>query len=1344
MNIKKLIIIIIVLVLAVNSFAQNENMRFNHIDVKTGLSQNLINCITQDSVGFLWFGTKDGLNRYDGYNFKVFRNEFGNKNSISDNFVTELYVDSNSNLWVGTRNGLNLYNEQYENFIQIEPDTLQLLNDKKNYITKIIEDKNGVIWSSFGDSRLLRIEKSSNSNIISFQTKIFDLRKFNPQFSELNDIEIDKYGNLWGASGNGLFKINFSDENEFIITKVHDIIARTFFYNNNHLYIGSFGLFYRINIDEPENSLKEFIIFEQEKKLEAWNYAVNQIIKNDENTLLFATAKGLLNYNINSNSVTYIHSRENDSQSLISDNLISIFKDHSENLWIGTAGYGINKANINNSKFEYYPASYFARPSMSILNIREDPNGTIWLSNMGSLIFKLNKQSGEAESVDFSSKSQILYYDFLIMPDNTFWALKYAQLEKLNQSKEIVEVHKSPIVDKNQIPFERIIGIENNIIWIAARNGVVKFDILKKEFNFFPYPSLKDVLILSVLKGNSNDLWIGSESGLIRFMIHTKEWKLYQKGINKLSNERIKSICYDPIDSLNTLWIGTDGGGLNKLNLATDEIKIFGSKEGLPNSVVYGILTDNNKNIWLSTNMGLSSFDVVKETFRNYNVFDGLQDNEFNSQAYYKGKDGKLYFGGINGLTVFDPDELSTNKFIPRIFFTSFKINNELIEPNTADSPLEKVIGFTDSIELPYKKNNLSFKFTSLDFTASQNNKYKYMLEGFDDEFQYNGKNREAVYTNLAPGNYIFRVIGSNNDEVWNETGASVNIIINEPFWLTWWAYLIYGSIFMITVALIIKYQKNKVILAKQYEISELEKQKFIEINQLKSRFLTNITHEFRTPLTLVIGPVEELILRLKDKNAVKSLELVKYNAKHLLKLVNQLLELSRLDKEKLPVNISQNELVQFISDNILLLYSLAKQKGININFKTSQKYINANFDSEILQKILSNLISNSIKYTPNSGDILISLRLLDLKTGVVEIIIEDNGVGIPAEELRNIFNPFFRSSSSKVFNTDGFGIGLSLTKELVDILGGSIKAESEKNTKTIFKVRIPMKIDSHFDEESQFNFDDYETIDEFDQDLKFNNQEFSIDDKIVLVVDDIKEMRHYISGIIEEDFKVITANDGLEGFNKAIKAIPDIIISDVMMPNESGFGLLNKLKNEEITSHIPVILLTAMADEKSKLDGLEIGADDYIVKPFNANELKIRIKNLINSREKLKSKYSNAAKEETVIKNKSKDEIFMEKVYSFIYSNLEKENLSVEELADEIGLSYSQVYRKVKSLTNQTTIQLIQSCRVKKAAELLKDKTGNISEIAYTVGFNNPSYFAQCFKKEYNCTPQEYTEKFK
>jgi signal transduction histidine kinase/DNA-binding response OmpR family regulator/ligand-binding sensor domain-containing protein len=1306
--------------------SQERNLRFTHLSVNDGLSQNFISCLVQDSLGFMWFGTKDGLNRYDGYSFKVFRNDIDDSTSISDNYITNLFVDSKNNLWVGTRNGLNLYDQTKESFRRTD-DSVVSEKARLNEVYRIREDNNGNIWAAYSNGRIVSVNYNPTMK------KLFKEYHYesNPAQNIFRDFIIDDNGDFWIAYVNGLWKAQLNKSNKFSTpAKILDLTVRTLIPDEDYILCGADGRVLSININNADQ--KVYNLFGNDEKFNKWSYSVNGIIKLDANNLFAATAFGLVQLNIQNSKTTIYRSKVNDNSSLSSNNLLNIYLDNSQNLWIGTGGYGINKSSLLTNKFEYYPANYNDNVTSSILLIREDAEGEIWFTNMGSLLFKLNRETGEAYPGEPYLQPK-LFYDFYSLPDGSNLRAEANSINFYDKYQSLITTYQLPLNQGSKLIFQRFITVDGNDVWFTSLNSLIKFNLAERKYDVFPYPIEGEYLVLNVYKGNSNDMWIATESGLFRYNIYNSSWQIFKGGKDKLSNERVKSLCYDPLNPDKFIWIGTDGGGLNRLDLTTNEIKVYTTNDGLPNGVVYGILTDDQNNLWLSTNSGLSCFNPITEQFKNYNVYDGLQDNEFNSISYLKASDGKLYFGGINGITVFNPNELSSNNVVPNIFISSFKLFNKEVSHKTENTPLNKVIGFTKEIDLAYYQNSFSFSFTALDFTAPQNNKYKYMLEGFDETWIDIGKFREAYYTNIPPGDYTFRVAGTNNDNIWNEKGTSVKLSISPPYWATWWAYIIYAILFAAGLYYLLMYERKRALLKIQVTEASLQKKKLEEINELKSRFFANISHEFRTPLTLIIGPALELRERLKEKDDLKEIDKINQNSKQLLRLVNQLLDLSKLEANKLPVNIEQIDIVKSIKQIIENLKPLAANKGINLIFEYPIEKLKILFDRDILEKILNNLITNSIKFSESGC--MIDVRLdVSTKSREFYINVTDNGHGIPKEEIRSIFDGFYRSSFTKF--EQGYGIGLAYVKELVNLVNGNIEVSSELKQGTRFKIRFPLTLaDIIVENDLEENIKDVvEPV------IPEEVREESDGKKIILVIEDNKEIREYISEKLSPVYTVITTSDGKTGIEKMRALLPDLVISDIMMPEMDGLELCKISKSDIVTSHIPIILLTARADEKSKLEGFDYGADDYLTKPFSVKELLARINSIFTNRARVIQKYGTEFyKQAQKERPKTRDEEFMEKIYSIIYANISKENLSVEQIADEANMSYTQVYRKVKSLTGFTIVQLIQKCRLNKAAELLKTNQSNISEIGYEVGFSNPSYFAQCFRKEFNCSPQEY-----
>ncbi len=721
-------------------------------------------------------------------------------------------------------------------------------------------------------------------------------------------------------------------------------------------------------------------------------------------------------------------------------------------------------------------------------------------------------------------------------------------------------------------------------------------------------------------------------------------------------------------------------------------------------------------------------------------------------------RNGEIYlivpriFSETQSLVRINPDNLRNNQFIAPIRITDFR-------------KFEKSYSFRNKIELPFDENFLSFEFVALSFIHPEKNQYAYQMEGVDKDWVYSGTRRFASYPNLSPGEYTFRVKGSNSDGVWNEEGTSLSIIISPPWWKTWWAYSTYALLFVFSLYGIRRYELNRAGLKNKIKMDEAVLKEKEETDKMKSRFFANISHEFRTPLTLIQGPAEK-ILSDNSEDIKKDVSIIKRNSGRLLQLINQLLDLSKLEAGKLKLKASKGNIVSFVKGVALSFESLAESKDIILKLLPEKEFIEMYFDKEKMMKILTNLLSNAFKFTPEEGKITVSVRERnaelvsasftkmeipkqvrdDNTKGFVEIKIRDTGIGIAQEEIPKLFDRFYQVDSSHTREYEGTGIGLALTKELVELHHGNIKVESEKGTWTEFTLEFPLGRE-HLNEDEirleeklsetkipiDLNLKPVKTIDDTNEKefLSVDNSKTTEDKTIILVVEDNYDMRQYIRESLDANYLIEEAVNGEQGVRKAEKIIPDLIISDMMMPKMDGNELVRILKNDEKTSHIPIILLTAKAGQENKLEGLEIGADDYLTKPFDIKELQVRIKNLIGIRKKLQEKFSKIGSKTSEINEKklnSLDEKFMYRVGEIIEKHISEEEFDIEEFCKEVAMSRSHLHKKLKALTGKSASLYVRSVKMIKAKKMIEDKTGNISEIAYSLGFSSPCLFYKMF----------------
>ncbi len=892
------------------------------------------------------------------------------------------------------------------------------------------------------------------------------------------------------------------------------------------------------------------------------------------------------------------------------------------------------------------------------------------------------------------------------------------------------------------------------IIWIGVNNGLYFIDPVT-QFVTQKNNNKSDINI--IYEDKYGLFWVGTaRRGLFCYSKDRDTVTEYVSNSRNSSAISFQTIMDIHEDKKGILWIAAYNG-LNKYDRATKSFTNF------PGNGAFSILEDDHGKLWLSNRKGISKFDPETNKFKNYDVSYGLPANGFNNIIGLKATNGEMYFGGPNGLIRFHPDSVKDNPYIPPIVITAFKKFN-------VDAKLDSTISEKKMIFLPYFENSISFEFASLNYSSTQKNQYAYKLEGLERNWVYSGTRRFASYPNLDPGKYIFRVKGSNNDDIWNETGTSIAIIISPPWWKTWWAYALYGSIFVFALYGLRRYERNRLSFKNQVKIDKAVLKEKEETEKLKSSFFANISHEFRTPLTLILGPAEKIISRVSDEKVLRDANIIKNNSVRLLQLVNQLLDLSRLEAGRLKLEASKGNIVSFVKGIALSFESLSESKDIILKILSEKEYIELYFDKEKMTKILTNILSNALKFTPEEGKITISINTKpssfppltkgELKGGSVGIKIRDTGIGIAPEEIPKLFNRFYQVDSSHTREFEGTGIGLALTKELVELHHGNINAESEPGKWTEFTIKLPLGKEHLKDEEilaeeeiqtkafpspneaGMKNLYQGSIDNKTDSSSKTPQNDIAINEEktIILVVEDNYDMREYIKDFLSNEYLVEEAVNGEQGVRKAEKIIPDLIISDMMMPKMDGNELTRILKNDEKTSHIPIILLTAKSGQENKLEGLKTGADDYLTKPFDIKELQIRIENLIKIRRKLQEKYS---KGDYIPKSDGKklssiDEIFMNKVIGVIEKHLPEEEFTIEKLSLEIGMSRSQVHRKIKALTGKSLSVYMRTLRLLRAKKMIERKEGNISEIAYSVGFSSLGYFTRCFKEEFSYPPSD------
>lgn len=1354
-------------------FAQKKDIQFTHITSQDGLASNSVFSIVQDNKGFLWFGTYNGLNRYDGYQLTVYKAVEGDSTSISENNIRTICKDRKGNLWIGTWNsGLNKFDPITEKFTRYQQDANDPSSISSNSIISLYCDKSGKIW----------IGTSNGLNCFDSQKNKFICYKYNPDDpSSINGNSVysiyeDRYGTLWiGTSTGGLNKFNREKEN-FTSYKHNPVDSKSISSNYvTSIFEDHTGNFW---VGTDTGGLNKFD--RESGNFERYSIALNKsnfsnyiwiIFEDSDGKLWIGTdGIGLAFFNNQEEKFIFYQQSSNDSKSLSDNTVISICEDRTGILWLGTWNGGINKYTKTDKKFitiVHNPDDPNSLSGNSIFPIYEDRFGDLWIGTDIIGLNRLNRKTNkfiryfnkpdDPYSINSNSISSICEDSF-----GNLW------IGTNDNGLNLFDRYKNKFFHFKNIPGDPSSISQNSIsqmfldskgnLWIGLGNGGLE-KLEKGSTAFIHYyhdkenpKSIFSKTIFAINEDKSGNWWFGSNGdGLGKLDKNGKDFIYFKNEPGNSLSLSHNSVSVIHCDKKGTLWIGTNGGGLNKFNPAEKTFKRFKEKDGLPNDMICGILEDNSGNLWISTYKGLSMFNPKNERFSNFGVEDGLQGNEFNNWAYCKTRNGTMYFGGTSGISYFHPDSLKYNLFVPSVVITDFQLLHKPVnvgyDANWERTILQSSINEAEQIELNYNDNIISFEFSALDFHNPEKNLYSYILQGFDQNPTFtDSKRRFVTYTNLEPGEYTLVVKGSNNDGIWNESGTSLKIIILPPWWSTWWSYILYGFVGVLIFIVSTRIYLNRQRMRTQLKLEQEHAKKLEEVDRIKSNFYANISHEFRTPLTLILGPVEKLISKTKDEDVLKQANLIKGNARRLLALINQLLDLSRLESGKLKLNASRNNIAGFVKGLVMEFESIAEQKDISLKILLEKENVEAYFDKEKLEKIVTNLMSNAFKFTPPGGKV--TVKLSETTANQVEIIIRDSGIGIPKSELTKIFDRFYQVDGSHTRVHEGTGIGLALTKELVELHKGNIFVDSVEGhwteVKLLFLLGREHLADNEIIDSADFEMHKIENVDEFtkeDSEAEDLLNENLIDKTIVLIVEDNADVREYIKDALKEIYHVEEAANGEQGLRKAEKFIPDLIVSDIMMPGMDGYEMMRQLKQSDKTSHIPIILLTAKSDKDSKLEGLGLGADDYLVKPFDTDELLARIKNLIETRRMLQEKFgivTAATQKPDKARLSYLDEQFMKKINSVIDEHLSEEEFSIEEFGKDVGMSRSQMYRKLMALTGKSASIYLRSVRLAKAKQMIEEKRGTISEISYQVGFSSPAYFSRCFKEEFGHAPSE------
>ncbi len=1323
---------------------------FKHLTIDDGLSQNYPLAITQDSRGFLWFGTLNGLNKYDGYSFTVFTNDPYDSTSISGNSRAVIFEDSRGLLWIGTyiEGAVDLMDTRTEKFRKIPPSF--------PFITCIAEDKESNIWIGTLHTGLFMI-RGTDIEKSNFRFTHYEHQPELPASlsnDKIRSIAADNDNNVWVGNDFGMDKLPAGNKKDFEHFSFADTTAKNKYLPGVQKILvnsdSTLWIFTASNLIQFNRYSRHYTSYPRITDTNGFIFAA----AGDRDGNLWMSDHGrLVVFNIHNKTYDYLYKYPGFP---LRGGVASICSDKAGDIWMGTNAYGIYTYFPESKRFKSFPNEILLRSNdQSIRTIYQDSRKNLWFIG-GAVLFNWNMQTGRFKVYDEPPYDNNTGYarGYPLMEDRNgyLWFDNYRGLGRINIKTD----EPAPFipVPRHDRAVSGMLEDHSGVIWVAGNYYLSKLiDIHTGQFISYMYnvdPSLGGTT--QMYEDKEGFIWLTSNLGLISFDKESGKFTYFRNNPadkNSLYSNSTLCICPDPAAPDEKLWIGTKGGGLNLFDKKTGTCRHFMTEDGLPDNVVYGVLPDSEGNLWLSTNKGLSKFNPGTKQFINYDVHDGLQSNEFNTGAFFKSRSGEMFFGGINGFNYFYPGQVAGKNSSANVVFTDFKLFSKSVTAKDSGSVLRRVISDTDSITLAYNQNNFSLEFAVLDYYAPSKNRFEYKLEGFSDNWIQLGTRREMTFTGLDPGEYVLKVKGTNSDGIWNKNIAALNILITPPWWLSSWAYGLYFLLIITLLYALRRYELNRQQWKHSLELETIESFRYKELSEMKSRFFANISHEFRTPLSLILGQVDSVMssdIKVKEKG---KLQVANRNARRLLTLINQLLDISKIESGSLELNAESHNIVSFLKSLFYSFESLAEFKKIKLSFYSEFENLPVIFDPDKMEKIFYNLISNAFKFTGGNGHIKVEVAASNEST--VEIKIKDTGIGIPADRLPKIFERFYQVDGSQTREHQGTGIGLALAKELIELHKGKISVNSKEGEGSEFIVRLPRgKYDpeselltDHPNENSLSQIIDYdpENVNAGTSNTKLANViKRGLNKEIILLVEDNSDVRAYITDQLEKEYNVFAAVNGEDGILNAQREIPDLIITDVMMPKMNGYEFSKKIRSDEKTSHIPIIMLTAKAGFNDKIEGLESGIDAYLIKPFSLKELRVRIRNLIDQRKQLRKQFSQS----TIIKPSevsavSSDRAFLEKTLGIIEKHFDDENFNVEILARQTNMSMSQLNRKLNALIDQPGGKLINSVRLQRAADLLKNNAGNVTEICFKVGFNDQSYFARAFRKQFGCSPTAY-----
>lgn len=1346
---KKLLLLIVVQILCMHTFVVNAQRIFStSYTMDDGLAANRVYSILQDSCGFMWFGTDDGLSRFDGIKFKnYYLSEY--INATTSNSVKKIFIDRRGKMWIGLDSGIVIYDSQTDTFRPFNAKT-ETGETIQTYVVDMIEDNDGEVWIATNGKGLYRFSPNDEIRLRVYRNIPGESNCISQNI--LMTLQQDSKQNIWiGTYSEGLCCFD-KHKNTFVTYKRSNLpdslsdnsIQKILEDSHGNLWIGTF----QNGLDLFNSATRTFTNY-QDKSPNNLLYHIHDIKEYRPGELFISSDNGIGIFKADKGEIIQSDNPNLKIRTGANKFIYSIYIDKEESLWLGSYFDGIKFYSAFQNNFKYYSCSLSATAQAGkVVNvIKEGKDDQYWIGTDDNGIFRFNAKTQEITPFRDAASIGTTYYcihDLLVDGDKLYAATYGRGMEVFDLKTGKVESYLYNPEDSTSISSSRVFILykaSNGYIYVGTSNGICCYNPQQKKFTRMGSFAGR---ISAIIEDYHGKIWIGTSiSGLYSYNIKTGKTTAYQRSDNP--NSITKNVITTlAIDNRKRLWVGTYGQGLCRYNEDSDNFTRYDHLE-LPNKIITSIIPKGDL-LWISTNKGLAVYNPDTEYLKTYSKSNGLYNEQFTPRSGVESSDGKLFLGSTGGFCYFFPQDLRENTYNPPVVLTNMTIFGKEVQANIPDSPIQRSIGYTDEIILEYNQSMIGFDFAALSYIAPKENNYQYMLEGLDSGWQFTkGNNNHLSYANLPAGEYVLRIKGTNSDKIWSSNEIQLKIKVLPPFLQSQLAYIIYAIMLLIILLLTVWYYIKRTEKRQKARMKRLNDEKEKELYNAKIDFFTNIAHEIRTPLSLIIGPLEYLMKTTSINNVYgEYLSIIEQNYKRLYALVTQLLDFRKVDSGAYKLSYDSYRVKDTIAKVTCIFELSTRQKKISIDTSSISEKLTMITDEEAFTKIISNLLSNALKYAKSR----ISVTAMENDSEII-ITVTDDGIGITDQEKTKIFDAFYQVKNNSELNKLGIGIGLHMTRSLIQLMNGKIEAKDREDGKSGVAISV------HFPKQAAISAAPPMKRVEDTIIAEINAEEGEPESVLpdepikkqyaVMVVDDNPEILDFLSKILSEEYFVISASSGEEALLILEKNNIDLIISDVMMEEMDGFELCGKIKTDINISHVPVILLTAKTDTESKIKGLESGADAYIEKPFSPFHLKAQLRNLLKKREKQQKTYASTPLSDlhSAVHNKL-DEEFMKKCTDIILNNIEDSEFSVSTLAQELGMSRTSVFTKIKGIIGMTPNDFIKITRLKEACRMMIEGEYRVTEIGFLVGFSSSSYFAKCFQKQFGMLPTEFLKKAK